>query len=258
MNESEPIGSRIVRARAALGMSQAELATQLGVAATQVARWEKGKANPRPETLHKVAGVLKVTPDWIERGEGEMNSDNPLLEDAEIEAELNERQLRVLRNRAKASGRSLGAELQAMTNEFEREWRDTPPPLAGYLKLAITDKLQKLLSKAAEENGRTLNEEIVERLSDSMDVDVPRLHKTIANLSDALTEESARRKRELRVVFTAFEQAVEELRELVEAAELEDSDERYNELNSTYVEQLSKLHEIESYIDADNPHLKEL
>ncbi|WP_342051977.1 MULTISPECIES: helix-turn-helix domain-containing protein [unclassified Cupriavidus] len=172
MNESEPIGSRIVRARAAQGMSQAELATQLGVAATQVARWEKGKATPRPETLHKMAAALDVSPLWLERAEGPINGHDPNdpAKRHELVADLTDEELRILRRRAAASGRTLTEEMSAVVGSFLEQWQNVFVP-PGWLKLQIPDDLEGRLKAAAEKNGRSLSDEIIERVRLSLDAD---------------------------------------------------------------------------------------
>ncbi|MDN7825120.1 helix-turn-helix transcriptional regulator [Burkholderia cenocepacia] len=174
MNESESIGARIVRARAAKGISQAELAQRADVAATQVARWERGKAVPRPETLHKLALLLDVSPRWLESGEGALNeheypSELPLGE-KEVIANLSDEELRLLRKRASESGRTLGDEMAAIADEFLARWQRQPAP-PGWMKLEISERLQDRLAAAADKNGRSLSEEISARLSLSLDAD---------------------------------------------------------------------------------------
>lgn len=48
--------------REAAGMTQRELAEKLGVDASTVCYWEKGKNTPSVKTLMKIAGILGVPP----------------------------------------------------------------------------------------------------------------------------------------------------------------------------------------------------
>jgi transcriptional regulator with XRE-family HTH domain len=59
-------------ARLAAGMTQHELARQLGVAGGErVSRWELGRSTPRSETLMRAADVLGVDPAELVGGRGE-------------------------------------------------------------------------------------------------------------------------------------------------------------------------------------------
>lgn len=62
------LGLRIIKARSALGWSQADLASHSGVAAAQVSRYEQGRNVPRPEVLAKMAKALQVDFDWLSMG----------------------------------------------------------------------------------------------------------------------------------------------------------------------------------------------
>ena len=56
------VDSRALRsAREGAGFTQHELARLVGVAGGErVSRWERGASEPRPDVLHRIAGVLKV------------------------------------------------------------------------------------------------------------------------------------------------------------------------------------------------------
>lgn len=54
-------GARIKAARKAAGMTQAELATKLGISFQSVAQWENDLRNPKYETLQKIANALGIT-----------------------------------------------------------------------------------------------------------------------------------------------------------------------------------------------------
>ncbi len=59
------LGQRIQRRRAALGLSQAGLATALGVGQSTVAKWERGPNTPRSSTLPRLAARLEVSVAWL-------------------------------------------------------------------------------------------------------------------------------------------------------------------------------------------------
>lgn len=65
------LGDRIVSAREALGLSEAQLARRLGVKTATVANWEADRAEPRANKLQMMAGVLNVSLVWLMSGEGE-------------------------------------------------------------------------------------------------------------------------------------------------------------------------------------------
>jgi transcriptional regulator with XRE-family HTH domain len=54
------------RRRIELGLSQARLASSLGVSTTQIGRWERGEAVPTPAQLRALAEVLDLTPSDID------------------------------------------------------------------------------------------------------------------------------------------------------------------------------------------------
>lgn len=53
----------IAEARKKCGMKQEDLAKELGVDRSSVAKWETGKAMPRAKMLRKIAKVLNCTLD---------------------------------------------------------------------------------------------------------------------------------------------------------------------------------------------------
>ena len=55
------IGSRVLRRRKALGLTQQELADRLGIAATNISSIERGEQNLTIRTLAKLADVLDVS-----------------------------------------------------------------------------------------------------------------------------------------------------------------------------------------------------
>ncbi len=69
--ESGSVGTRIVEAREAAGLSTPELAERLGVKASTLRNWEREKSEPRGNRLTMLAGVLCVSPTWLLTGFGE-------------------------------------------------------------------------------------------------------------------------------------------------------------------------------------------
>ena len=55
-------GSKIKAARKALGMTQKELAQQLGVKNTSVSNWEKDQNKPSPDMIERLCAVLHLAP----------------------------------------------------------------------------------------------------------------------------------------------------------------------------------------------------
>lgn len=65
------LGDRIGAAREAQGLSQEHVGHRLGVRARTVAQWENDQAEPRPNRLHLLSGVLGVPLMWLMTGEGD-------------------------------------------------------------------------------------------------------------------------------------------------------------------------------------------
>ena len=57
----------LVERRKAVGLTQEQLAGQLGVERTTVARWERGETQPLPWMRPRLAQALRVTADGIEQ-----------------------------------------------------------------------------------------------------------------------------------------------------------------------------------------------
>lgn len=109
MNSTTSIGQRIKYARGALGWSQADLARMCNIAPTQFSRYESGRAEPRPETIAKIAVALNVNPIWLTQGKGEIEGpDIPLAVPdgfpAPMEVSLPEELGEQLRAEASANG----------------------------------------------------------------------------------------------------------------------------------------------------------
>lgn len=70
MNIEETFAERLAQARNAAVLTQEELAQRCSITQTQISRYEKGKAFPRPATMRSLAEALGVAPEWLSKGEG--------------------------------------------------------------------------------------------------------------------------------------------------------------------------------------------
>ena len=59
------IGLRLKKLRAERNISQKQLATLSGVSNVQIANYERGKANPSPQIVNKLASALNVSVDYF-------------------------------------------------------------------------------------------------------------------------------------------------------------------------------------------------
>ena len=73
--DGDTLGGRIWRARDAIGLSLAELATRLGLPEDTVGGWERDHAEPETKALFMLAGVLSVSPSWLIAGIGDAPCD---------------------------------------------------------------------------------------------------------------------------------------------------------------------------------------
>jgi transcriptional regulator with XRE-family HTH domain len=64
-NDRPPLATRIVEARKRTGMSQRDLAKQLGITQQVVASWEKKSEGIHSDTLKKLAEALEVSADEL-------------------------------------------------------------------------------------------------------------------------------------------------------------------------------------------------
>ena len=60
---------RLLESRAKTGISQAALAAKIGIAPTQISRYERGGCEPRMGVVYRISGALGVTPEWLLAGE---------------------------------------------------------------------------------------------------------------------------------------------------------------------------------------------
>ena len=69
--ETSTFGDRVAGAREALGLTQDDVASRLGIKLETLAGWEDDLNDPRANKLQVLAGVLNVSIKWLLTGEGE-------------------------------------------------------------------------------------------------------------------------------------------------------------------------------------------
>lgn len=68
---SLPIGERLRQIRKAKGMTQAQLAKEIGVAQSTIAEIERGMSrSANAQNLLRIAAVLETNPEWLLTGKG--------------------------------------------------------------------------------------------------------------------------------------------------------------------------------------------
>jgi transcriptional regulator with XRE-family HTH domain len=72
---ADTLGGRIVYAREAEELTTSQLARRLGVKTATLHGWETDRAEPRPNHLLRMAGMLNVSPTWLLTGAGESPKD---------------------------------------------------------------------------------------------------------------------------------------------------------------------------------------
>lgn len=68
--EKRTVGTRIRRARLAMGLSQPELAELVGVKRLSIGQWERDARLPSTELLMKLVEALGVRLAWVMTGKG--------------------------------------------------------------------------------------------------------------------------------------------------------------------------------------------
>lgn len=76
-------GEKITSCRKKLGITQAELANELGVTRQAVSRWESDLAFPETDTLMKMSKLFSVTCDWLLNYNSSGNSEKEDIKDGE-------------------------------------------------------------------------------------------------------------------------------------------------------------------------------
>lgn len=62
------LSTRIINAREARGLTQAQLALRMGIKKTTVINWESSRTSPRANKLIELAGILHVPVLWLIAG----------------------------------------------------------------------------------------------------------------------------------------------------------------------------------------------
>ncbi|WP_186151014.1 helix-turn-helix domain-containing protein [Burkholderia gladioli] len=172
MNTLATIGDRIVSARASQGMTQLELATALGVAATQLSRYELNKVKPRPEAIHRIAKILDVSPEWLSSGAGAVNehelSDPPAPGERDVTVELDPDVEKAIRHFAKSEGLTVSGALREIVERSVAPMGSSAP---SALTVTLPPELLPFLAGVAKRNGKTMEEEASERLRVSLESD---------------------------------------------------------------------------------------
>lgn len=107
--EAATLGDRVVAAREATGLTQKDLARQLGVKLKTVQAWEDDRTEPRANKAQMMSGVLGVSLTWLLSGEGDgvpEPAETPEL-GADLTSTLND--IRKLKAELSQSVRKLGA-----------------------------------------------------------------------------------------------------------------------------------------------------
>jgi len=107
-DDAATLGDRLLAARNAAGVTQTELATQLGVKVVTLDAWENDWKEPRANRLQMLTGLLGVSLRWLLTGVGQ-GPDNP-EETIEIPSDVNGllAEMRKLRTQIAKSSVKLG------------------------------------------------------------------------------------------------------------------------------------------------------
>lgn len=82
-------GEKIRNARKALGLTQRQLAQQLGVSNTSVSNWEKGLSRPDADMIQSLCGILRLQPnDFYGTTESGAGQPRPAVSDEDIKFAL--------------------------------------------------------------------------------------------------------------------------------------------------------------------------
>lgn len=71
MHNTATLGDRITEARETLGLTLDQAARRMAVKTVTLKNWENGQAQPRPNKLQMLAGVLGVSISWLLEGGAE-------------------------------------------------------------------------------------------------------------------------------------------------------------------------------------------
>lgn len=94
-------GQRIRDRRKVLGISQRELAAQLGISFQAVQRWERGETFPRKDTFPRLLAILGIGADWLVGTPQGLETDISLIPPDVLEAVRDPRMQQIVRAIAK-------------------------------------------------------------------------------------------------------------------------------------------------------------
>ena len=97
MVRSMNLATRLVRLRKERGLTQQEMADQIGLHVNQVRRYEAGSAQPSLEALKKIAVALSVTIDSLAFGPEERGPDEDLRLQFEAVSHLPAEEKRIIK-----------------------------------------------------------------------------------------------------------------------------------------------------------------
>lgn len=104
--DAATLGDRLAAAREAAGLTQAQLALQLGVKPEALDAWENDWKEPRANRLQMLTGLLGVSLRWLLTGVGDGPDDPEGLQDMPSDVRALLAEMRALRTQiAKASVR---------------------------------------------------------------------------------------------------------------------------------------------------------
>ena len=75
------MNNRIKQARKALGLTQSEFGTRIGISGASISKLESGDRNPSDQTLMLIASEFQVSLQWLQTGTGDMFTQGHTLAD---------------------------------------------------------------------------------------------------------------------------------------------------------------------------------
>ena len=94
------VSRRVAQAILDSGLTQADIASKMGIFPTAISRWKSGSTEPAPANLKKLADVVKCDVGWLMGGEKtqpEVNVGNTKEEESEmLKDELLEARLKII------------------------------------------------------------------------------------------------------------------------------------------------------------------
>jgi transcriptional regulator with XRE-family HTH domain len=117
-------GDRIRQRREECGLQQSALAQLSGFHPQSIGSWERNQKKASPRVLHVLAGILRVSYEWLQTGEGENPSQAPHIS-SQAKAVLREEQISLLKK-----AQALEVIPSTIPPDFSN--RSTSTPLRGH------------------------------------------------------------------------------------------------------------------------------